>query len=207
MIVGGLKEATSGDVVIDGRKVTKPQTGCGVVFQSPLLLDWRDTVGNIMLQVEARPLNRRMYREKCLQLLKSVGLRGFEKKYPRELSGGMQQRVAICRSLIHDPPFLLMDEPFGALDALTREQMMSDLHKLWFDNRKTVLFVTHSIPEAVFLSDRVVMMTPRPGKVDRIIDINIPHPRRLHVQTTPEFAEYVGEITKIFQAWGVLRED
>ena len=208
MIVAGLRDASGGEVIIGDRKVTKPQTECGIVFQSPLLLDWRDAIGNVMLQVEARPIsNRRAHREQCMDLLRSVGLEGFEKKYPRELSGGMQQRVAICRALIHNPPLLLMDEPFGALDALTREQMIADLHKLWFENRKTVLFVTHSISEAVFLSDRVVMMTPRPGKVDRIVDIDIPHPRRLDVQTTARFGEYVGEITKIFQTWGVLRED
>ena len=187
--------------------MVKPHTNAGVVFQDPLLLEWRHALGNVMLQVEARGLRKSKYKEIALRLLDKVGLDGFEGKYPRELSGGMRMCVSFCRALIHDPPLLLMDEPFGPLDALTREQLMLDLHRIWFERKQTVIFVTHSIPEAVFLSDRVVVMTPRPGKVERILDIDLPQPRRLDVQATREFAAYTSEILAIFKKWGILRED
>src|SRR5207248_6872264 len=149
-------------------------TNIGIVFQNHVLLDWRTTLENVMIQVEARGLEKRGYRGKALELLRAVGLDGFEHRYPWELSGGMRQRVSICRALIHDPPLLLMDEPFGALDALTREQLALDLQAIWMRTHKTVLFVTHSISEAVMLADRIILMTPRPGTIDHIYEIDLP---------------------------------
>jgi NitT/TauT family transport system ATP-binding protein len=207
MIVAGLRKPTTGRVEVVGREVLSPQRDVGMVFQSPLLLEWRDAVSNVLLQVEAPGFKRSEYRERAMELLRSVRLEGFERRYPRELSGGMQQRVALCRALIHDPRLLLMDEPFGALDALTREQMMADLHKIWYRQKKTVLFVTHSIPEAVFLSDRVVVMTPRPGRIEQIVPIRLEHPRKLAIQTTPQFNDHVDQIVGIFKRWGLLQEE
>jgi len=182
-----------------------PQPDTGIVFQNDTLLEWRSALANVLLQVELRGLAKEKYRQRALDLLRSVGLRGFEDRHPYELSGGMRQRIAICRALIHDPHLLLMDEPFGALDALTRDQMMSDLQALWLEQRKTVLFITHSIPEAIFLSDRVVVMTSRPGRIDDIVSIDLPRPRKLHMTTEPAFNSYVQRIREIFEQQGVLR--
>jgi len=206
MIVAGLLPSSSGAVVVDGTEVTRPLTDVGIVFQSPVLLDWRTALGNVLLQAEARRLPRGEAEPRARALLASVGLAGFENKYPHELSGGMRQRVSICRALIHDPPQLLMDEPFGALDAITRDQMTLDLQRLWNERRKTVLFITHSVVEAVFLSDRVIVMTPRPGRVERVLDIALPRPRTLAMRETPEFAAYTRQILDLFLAHGVLRE-
>jgi NitT/TauT family transport system ATP-binding protein len=206
MMIAGLRRPTSGSVSICGRPVEGPHTGLGIVFETPLLLEWRDTLGNVLLQIDARRLRRADYRERALELLASVGLAGWEARYPRDLSGGMQQRVALCRALIHDPPLLLMDEPFGRLDALTREQMTLDLHRIWYQRAKTVVFVTHSIREAVFLSDRIVVLTPRPGRIARMIDVEIPHPRTLSVQDSEAFKSAVSETTRTLEEWGVLRE-
>ena len=164
-MVAGLHPATTGEVRVADRVVAGPQTNLGVVFQSPVLLDWRTALDNVLMQVELRGENPRAYRDRAIALLQQVGLGEFIDRYPYELSGGMRQRVAIARALIHDSPLLLMDEPFGALDALTREQMRLDLEALWLATRKTVLFITHSIDEAVLLADRVVVMSPRPGRV------------------------------------------
>jgi NitT/TauT family transport system ATP-binding protein len=207
MIAVGLVEASSGRVLLDRRPVDGPRTDVGIVFQDPVLLDWRRALDNVMLQVEARKLPHAEYRSRALELLRRIGLGGFERAYPFELSGGMRQRVSICRALIHDPPLLVMDEPFGALDALSRDQAMIDLQHIWSANRKTVLFVTHHIPEAVFLSDQVVLMTPRPGRVDRVIRIDLPRPRRLRMRAAPAFAAHVEEILGLFQSWGVLVEE
>jgi NitT/TauT family transport system ATP-binding protein len=206
MIAAGLMPASSGIVTIDGQLVTHPRTDIGIVFQSPVLLEWRTALDNVMLQAEAKRLEWLSAQRRARQLLASVGLDGFEDKYPHELSGGMRQRVSLCRALIHNPPQLLMDEPFGALDALTRDQLVLDLQKIWNERRMTVLFITHSVPEAVFLSDRIIVMTPRPGKIDRVIDIKLPRPRTLAVRETPEFAEYNRQILALFLARGVLRE-
>ena len=206
MIAAGLIPASSGVVIIDGAVVTAPRTDIGIVFQSPVLLEWRTALGNVMLQAEAKKLERSAAERRARELLASVGLDGFADKYPHELSGGMRQRVSLCRALIHNPPQLLMDEPFGALDALTRDQLVLDLQNIWNERRMTVLFITHSVPEAVFLSDRIIVMTPRPGRIDRIIDINLPRPRTLAARETPEFAEYSREILDLFLARGVLRE-
>ena len=159
-----------------------------------------------MLQAEAKKLERTAAKRRARELLGAVGLGGFEDKYPHELSGGMRQRVSLCRALIHDPSQLLMDEPFGALDALTRDQLVLDLQQICNQRRMTVLFVTHSVPEAVFLSDRIMVMTPRPGTLDRMIDIELPRPRTLAMRETPKFAGYIREILDLFLARGVLRE-
>ncbi len=197
--------ASTGEVRVDGTIVDRPQTSVGVVFQSPVLLDWRTALDNVLMQVELRSMDPRAYRDRALALLDQVGLKDFADRYPHELSGGMRQRVAISRALIHDPPLLLMDEPFGALDALTREQMRLDLEALWLAKRKTVLFITHSIDEAVLLADRVAVMSPRPGKIERIMNIRMPRPRGLEARRAPEFVQATEEITAIFLARGVLR--
>jgi NitT/TauT family transport system ATP-binding protein len=203
-LVAGLHLPTTGEVRVDGRIVDRPQTNLGIVFQSPVLLDWRTALANVLVQVELRGMDPRAYRERALRLLEQVGLKDFGDRYPHELSGGMRQRVAIARALIHDAPLLLMDEPFGALDALTREQMRLDLEALWLATRKTVLFITHSIDEAVLLADRVVVMSPRPGTIEQIMDIGLPRPRGLGARRTPEFSTATERITDIFLARGVL---
>ena len=203
-LVAGLHLASAGEVRIGGRVVDRPQTALGIVFQSPVLLDWRDALDNVLVQVELRGLDPSAYRERALELLDQVGLRDFADRYPHELSGGMRQRVAIARALIHDAPLLLMDEPFGALDALTREQMRLDLEAIWLSSRKTVIFITHSIDEAVLLADRVVVMTPRPGRIERVLDIGIARPRGLAARRDAAFAEATQQITDLFLARGVL---
>jgi NitT/TauT family transport system ATP-binding protein len=203
-IVAGLVPATEGRVVIDGRTVDGPETRLGIVFQSPVLLDWRTVLGNVLLQVELRGLDPKRHAARARALLAAVGLDGFEDSRPRELSGGMRQRCAIVRALIHDPPLLLMDEPFGALDALTREQMRVDLEDLWLQTRKTVVFITHSIDEAVLLADRVLVMTPRPGRIERVVDIGLPRPRGLQARKARGFAAAAEAITEIFLERGVL---
>jgi NitT/TauT family transport system ATP-binding protein len=203
-IVAGLVPATEGRVVVDGRPVDGPETRLGIVFQSPVLLDWRTVLGNVLLQVELRSLDPKLYAARARALLAAVGLTGFEESRPRELSGGMRQRCAIVRALIHDPPLLLMDEPFGALDALTREQMRVDLEDLWLSTRKTFVFITHSIDEAVLLADRVLVMSPRPGRIERVVDIPLPRPRGLGARKAPEFAAAAEAITEIFLERGVL---
>ncbi|NQW51682.1 MAG: ABC transporter ATP-binding protein [Rhodospirillales bacterium] len=186
-IVAGLILPTAGRASIGGEEITEPRAETGIVFQAPTLLPWASVLDNVLF-----PL-RMMHRidsgstDKAMALLKLVGLNGFESKSPRELSGGMQQRVAICRALVHDPDILLMDEPFGALDALTREEMTMELLRIWGERPKTVLFVTHSITEAVVLADRVVVMSPRPGRIAEIIEIGLPRPRSFESEATPEF--------------------
>ncbi len=204
-IVAGLLRPSGGAVRIDGRAVERPQTAIGFVFQSPTLLEWRSVLDNVMLQIEMRGLEPAAYLDRARSLLASVGLAEFENAYPRELSGGMRQRTAIIRGLIHDPPLLLMDEPFGALDALTREQMRIDLEALWLKSHKTVIFVTHSVDEAVLLSDRVVVMSPRPGRIERIIDIDLSRPRGIEARDAASFTQATRAITEIFLARGVLR--
>jgi len=169
----------------------------GMVFQAPVLLKWRTIRDNVLLPAELAGLGRVPYRERAEQLLRLVGLDGFGERLPRELSGGMQQRAAICRALLLDPPLLLMDEPFGALDAMTRDEMNLELLRVWGERataRKTVLFVTHSIPEAVFLADRVVLMSPRPGRIARIVDVPLPRPRTPATRAAPEFGALTLEI-------------
>lgn len=169
-------------------------------------MDWRDVLSNILIQSDIRGMNRSKYETIARKLIKDIGLEGFENKKPFELSGGMRQRVSICRSLVHDPPLLLMDEPFGSLDALTREQISMDIQNLWMKQRKTVLLITHSIPEAVLLADRVIVMTPRPGRIAEIIDVDLPRPRRLD-KLPARYNELTGHIRNIFKKAGVLAMD
>jgi NitT/TauT family transport system ATP-binding protein len=206
-IIAGLLPTSAGAVRLDGRNVDAPQTNLGVVFQSPVLLDWRTVLENVLVQLELRGLDPKPYVERAKQLLARVGLAEFADRYPRELSGGMRQRTAIVRALIHDPPFLMMDEPFGALDALTREQMRIDLEALWMESGKTVLFITHSIDEAVLLADRVIVMSERPGRVEREIPISLARPRGLAARRAPEFLAASNAITEIFLARGILHQD
>ena len=206
-VIAGLRAPSGGRVEVDGHPVTGPRPSVGMVFQAPVLLKWRTIEGNVLLPAELSGLDPAAYRSRAAELLRLVGLAEFAGKLPRELSGGMQQRASLCRALLLDPPLLLMDEPFGALDAMTREQMNLDLQRIWTQNRKTVLFITHSISEAVFLSDRVIVMTPRPGRVAADLRIDLPRPRKLAVREATQFGTYVAKIRETFQSFGLLRED
>jgi len=205
-MIAGLISYTDGSIMVGGKLVTEPVTNVGIIFQDSVLLDWRDVLSNVLIQSDIRGMNRSKYESVARNLIKDVGLDGFEDKKPFELSGGMRQRVAICRSLVHNPPLLLMDEPFGALDALTREQISMDIQHLWMEQRKTALLITHSISEAVLLADRVLVMTPRPGRIAEIIDIDLPRPRRLD-KLPPRYNELTGHIRDIFKEAGVLAMD
>jgi NitT/TauT family transport system ATP-binding protein len=188
-IVGGLTQPTYGEVTIDGIRVDRPGHESGIVFQNPTLLPWATVTDNVIFPLKLMGKLEKDSFDKAHQLLKMVGLFDFRNRYPGELSGGMQQRTAICRALIHDPNILLMDEPFGALDALTREEMSMELLRIWSERPKTILFVTHSITEAVLLSDRVLVMSPRPGRIVDIIDVNLPRPRSFMQESSDEFQE------------------
>src|SRR5215467_12110829 len=203
-ILSGVLQGSAGDVHVAGERLSGPSREIGVVFQSPVLLPWRTVLQNILVPVEIQKRNESESRARARQLIEMAALSGFEDKYPSELSGGMQQRVGICRALIHDPSFLLMDEPFGALDAMTRESMNEELQRIWSRSGKTILFVTHSIPEAVYLADRVVVMTPRPGRIVDIIPVELPRPRSLGMQTTAEFGRFVAGIRRHFTSAGTL---
>ncbi len=196
-ILAGLIPATRGRVLLAGTPVDRPRRDIGIVFQNPVLLPWRTVLDNVMLPAEVQGLPKDVARRRARDLLKMVGLAEFENKYPMELSGGMQQRAAISRALVHDPNILLMDEPFGALDAMTREQMNLDLQRIWMEAGKTVILITHSIPEAVFLGDRVVVMTARPGKIARLVEVDIPRPRPLDAMGEPAFGRMTGEIRRL----------
>ncbi|MDQ7819188.1 MAG: ABC transporter ATP-binding protein [Armatimonadota bacterium] len=193
-LIAGLQSPTTGTIFLNGQVVAAPSREVGIVFQDPVLLPWRSALDNVLLPVEILGLARAQFVPAARRLLALVGLGGFERHFPRELSGGMQQRVAICRSLIYDPAVLLMDEPFGALDAMTREELGFELLRIWTEYRKTILFVTHSIPEAVLLADRVAVMTPRPGRVAKVITVRLPRPRTTEMAFWPEFREHVEEI-------------
>jgi NitT/TauT family transport system ATP-binding protein len=203
-MIGGLLPVSQGRIALNGRDVNGPPDDVGIVFQSPVLLAWRTVLANVMLQIEMRHLPRAQYLPKAQALLRMVGLHDFERKLPWQLSGGMQQRASICRALVHDPAVLLMDEPFGALDAMTRERMNLELQRIWFETRKTVLFITHSIPEAVFLADRVLVMTERPGAIAAIYDVPLPRPRSLAVMGDPTFVALTQTIRKHFYSQGTL---
>ncbi|KPL51312.1 ABC transporter ATP-binding protein [Prosthecomicrobium hirschii] len=205
-LVSGLVMPSEGSVRVAGEPVVGPRADTGIVFQKATLVDWRDILGNVLLQLEMRGIDGPEARERARTLLTAVGLGGFENRYPHELSGGMQQRAAIARGLVHQPGMLLMDEPFGALDALTREQMRLDLEALWLRERMTVFFITHSIDEAVLLADRVIVMSQRPGTVDHVFDVDLPRPRGLAARNDPRFAALTDAITRIFLSRGVLDE-
>jgi NitT/TauT family transport system ATP-binding protein len=207
-LVAGLRLATTGRVSVGGRPVTRPLPEVGMVFQAPVLLKWRTILDNVLLPAELSGRNRSEYRDRAEELLRLVGLEDFAGKLPRELSGGMQQRASLCRALLLDPPLLLMDEPFGALDAMTRDEMNVELLRVWGEaggrerTRKTVLFVTHSIPEAIFLADRVVVMTPRPGRVARIFTLTLPRPRTVETRGAAEFGRLGLEIYQALSGAG-----
>jgi NitT/TauT family transport system ATP-binding protein len=197
-MISGLLPPSSGEIFVEGEAVTKPHGNVGIVFQNSLLLPWRNILGNVMLPIDMKRLPRHEYLPRAMALLKLVGLEGFEKKLPWQLSGGMQQRASICRALVHDPKIMLMDEPFGALDAMTRERMNVELMRIQRETGKTVLLITHSIPEAVFLADRVLVMTERPGAIAAIYDVPLPRPRSLDAMADPVFTELVQRIRKHF---------
>jgi NitT/TauT family transport system ATP-binding protein len=201
-ILAGLQPASEGQAFLREKPVDGPRKDIGVVFQSPVLFPWRPVLGNVLLPADVQRLNRTEMKKRALELLNLVGLQGFEHRYPRELSGGMQQRVALVRALIHDPSLLLMDEPFGALDAMTREAMNLELQRIWLERRKTVVFITHSTTEAVFLADRVLVMTPRPGRISGVLNIVLPRPRSLDIVNTGEFGTYVRRIRAALNASG-----
>jgi NitT/TauT family transport system ATP-binding protein len=196
-ILAGLQPATAGAVEVDGLPVTAPRRDIGVMFQNPILFPWRSVIQNVMLPAEVQGMDIKAARLRAKSLLDMVGLAEFENKYPKELSGGMQQRAAISRALLNDPHILLMDEPFGALDAMTREQMNLELQRIWGESCKTVVLITHSIAEAVFLADRVLVLSARPGRIARIIDVKIPRPRAMSVLSDPAFALICGEIRQL----------
>ena len=204
--MAGLRPVTSGRILVDGAVVDRPIAKVGMVFQAALLLKWRTVLDNVLLPVELSGGDTSKYRDRAHELLKMVGLADFAKKRPGELSGGMQQRASLCRALVMDPPILLMDEPFGALDAMTRDEMNIELLRIWGEGaasgsggaaaatKKTIVFVTHSIPEAVFLADRVVVMSPRPGRVANIREVHIPRPRTAETRADPELGRMAFEI-------------
>jgi NitT/TauT family transport system ATP-binding protein len=198
-IVDGLVAPTRGEVCVDGKVVTRPGPDRGFVFQQDALFPWRTVLDNIIFGLEVQGKPKRDSRARAADLIRLVGLSGFEEHFPHELSGGMRQRANLARALTIDPDILLMDEPFAALDAQTREIMQSELLRIWRSNRKTVMFVTHQIDEAVYLADRVVVMTSRPGQIKAILDVGIPRPRDLSVKRTPQFLALVDEIWKMIE--------
>ena len=205
--IAGLEDISGGTVAIRGNMLAGPPENLGVVFQRDVLLDWRTILANVMIIAEFRRLDLKDMEPRAMQLLRRFGLQGFEHRFPWELSGGMRQRASICRALLDDPELLLMDEPFGALDAMTRDDLNLELARLWQDTKKSLLFITHSIPEAIFLSDRVVLMSRNPGRVASVIDIDLPRPRSLSVRETLEFGAYVRQLRHAFAEMGVLKED
>lgn len=196
-MIAALIEPSRGTLSLDDKPLIAPSRDVGIVFQDATLLPWRNVLENVLLPVEILGLPKEQYRQAAMDLLTLVGLQGFEHRMPNELSGGMQQRTAICRALIHNPSILLMDEPFAALDAMTREELGLELMRIWEEHKKTIVFVTHSIPEAILLADRVVVMTPRPGKIARIIDIDIPRPRSIDSEFLPVFKAYSDEVRSL----------
>lgn len=195
-LVAGLIPPTTGLIRVNGKPISGPTPSIGIVFQSPLLMAWRTVLQNVLLQIEIRNLRVANYRNAALDLLRLVGLEGFENAHPHQLSGGMQQRVGLCRALIHDPDLLIMDEPFGALDAMTRELMNAELQRIWIERQKTVLFITHSISEAVYLADRVLVMSSRPGRLVGEIAIDLPRPRTVATTELPEFTRLTREVRR-----------
>ncbi len=206
--LAGLEGITGGAVHIDGKPLSGPPDNMGIVFQRDVLLDWRSILDNVLITAEFRGLPRAEYEPRALALLKLFGLEEFATRFPWELSGGMRQRASICRALLTDPELLLMDEPFGALDAMTRDDLNVELQRIWSGTRKTVLFITHSIAEAVYLSDRVAVMSRNPGRIAEVVAIDdLPHPRPLSVRETPEFGRHAARIRAMFSSMGVLKNE
>ncbi|MBM3950239.1 MAG: ABC transporter ATP-binding protein [Rhodospirillales bacterium] len=199
-LIGGITPPTQGEIRLDGQILSRPSRKIGMVFQQPVLLPWRSVLDNVLFPIEMLGWPVTDYRDEARRLIELVGLGGFEGALPSELSGGMQQRVSICRALVYDPEMLLMDEPFGALDAMTREDLSFELLRIWNERRKTVVFVTHSIAEAVLLADRVIVMTARPGRVVMDVPIDLPRPRAPSTEFTPEFTQYLRTIRKAIYA-------
>ena len=204
LMVAGLLERSTGDIVVGGKSVDRPITDVGIAFQDHLLLEFRTAMQNVMLQADIRHLPRKAIEARAEELFEQLRLVPAMGKYPRQLSGGMRQRVSLVRTLVHDPSVILMDEPFGALDALTRLQVRMDLEALWLRRRPTVLFITHSVEEAVGLSDRVLVMSPSPGEVVEEIVIDLPRPRPIVLGDAEEFGAYVHRIHRHFERMGVL---
>jgi NitT/TauT family transport system ATP-binding protein len=194
MMVAGLLQITSGTISIDGSPVTGPRRETPIMFQTPTLFPWRSVLANVLFPIEIQRGDRQAFHHEAIKLLEITGLLEFKDRLPEQLSGGMAQRVSLCRALITNPHLLLMDEPFSALDALTRDDMSLELQRIWERFRKTVMFITHSIREAVFLSDRVIVLSPRPAEIVRDILIDLPRPRTLATQDTPQFNEYCATI-------------
>jgi NitT/TauT family transport system ATP-binding protein len=201
-LVGGLLPVSQGRVVIDGRPVLEPRAETGIVFQSPTLLPWASVLDNVLFPLKMMKRVTAESPDRAKDLLRLVGLEGFEGKFPRELSGGMQMRTGICRALVHEPDILLMDEPFSSLDALTREELTLELMRIWREQPKTVLFVTHSIPESVMLADRVVVLSPRPGRIAEIVPVDVPRPRQFGMEALDEFQRAAGRIRELIFGGG-----
>jgi len=195
--ISALIKPSKGKILIDGTPLSSPSHQVGIVFQQAVLLPWRTVLGNVLLPAEILRLDFVKARARARDLLNMVGLSGFEARYPGELSGGMQQRAAICRALIHNPSMLLMDEPFAALDALTREELGLELLRIWAAEKKTIVFVTHNISEAILLADRVVAMSPRPGRISEIVSVDLPRPRTLDMEFLPEFKSYSDRVRAV----------
>jgi NitT/TauT family transport system ATP-binding protein len=198
-LVSGLLFPTAGAITLSGEPVRGPRPDVGIVFQQPTLLPWKSVFDNVMMPIRALGRDVAVHKPRAEALISLVGLEGFRNAYPHELSGGMQQRVAVARGLINDPTLLLMDEPFAALDAMTRESMMIELQRIWAETHKSVLFITHSIPEAVFLADRIVVMSARPGRVIEILEVDLPRPRTIDSMSDARFIELTGELRRIFR--------
>jgi NitT/TauT family transport system ATP-binding protein len=198
-LVTGLMSPSAGTISLAGAAISGPRPDVGIVFQAPTLLPWRTVIDNVLVPIRARGASLADYRPKAQALLDLVGLGAFARHYPHELSGGMQQRVGIARGLVHDPELLLMDEPFAALDAMTREGMMDELQRIWMTTHKSVLFITHSIPEAVYLSDRILVMGPRPGRIVETVDVDLPRPRSLETMADSRFTLLTNHLRGIFR--------
>ncbi len=204
LMIAGLLPPSAGEIDVDGRPVLATRTDVGIMFQDNTLVPWRSVRRNIELQLELRGINPKTCRERIDGLLETVGLTDFANRAPFELSGGMQQRAAFCQAMVHDPDTVLLDEPLGKLDAMTRERIRADLQRLWLKTRTTVLLVTHSIEEAVQLSTKVCIITPRPGRLDSVVDIDLPWPRDLTVKRSAAFAGYVSQISDVFHRYGEI---
>jgi len=197
-VAAGLLAPSSGIVELSGEPITGPRRDVGIVFQQPTLLKWQTVLDNVLLPIRTLGMDIEKGRARARDLLRLVELENFERHYPHELSGGMQQRVGIARGLVHDPSLLLMDEPFAALDAMTRENMMIELQRIWMETRKSVIFITHSIPEAVFLSSRVLVLSPRPAKILKDVTIDLPLPRTQETLGSARFSELCSELRAMF---------
>ncbi len=203
--LAALEPITGGRISIGDQTVTAPPDNMGIVFQRDVLLDWRTILDNVLVTAELRGLDKRAHRARAMELLTLFGLKDYADRYPWELSGGMRQRASICRALLVDPALLLMDEPFGALDAMTRDELNIELRRMWQETGKTVVFITHSITEAVYLSERIVVMSRNPGRIVEVFDVDLPKARPLSLRDAPEFGHYSAHVRGIFAAMGVFK--